>query len=72
MRTSLMLNKMRHPDDFILLVILDHIRPPDDRHKVLGMANLSLQTIPDLVRPEPSVYVVEQRTTMLSSHSPHE
>ena len=59
------LDEMRHPDDFILLVVLDHIRPLDDRHEILGMANLSLQTFPNLMCPEVSVYIVAQRTTML-------
>jgi hypothetical protein len=55
-RLAVRLNKVRHPDDFILLVILDHIRLLDDGHEILGIADLSLQTFPDLVCPEVSVY----------------
>ena len=40
--------KVRHSDDFILLVILKHIRLLDYRHIVLGMADLALQSTPDL------------------------
>jgi hypothetical protein len=50
-RLTVRLDKMRHPDDFILPVILGHIRLLDDRHEILGMANLSLQTFPDLMLP---------------------
>lgn len=34
--------EVRHPDDFILLVIFKHIRLLDYRHEVLSMANLAL------------------------------
>jgi len=54
-RLAVRFNKVRHPDDFILLVILDHIRLLDDRHEILGMTNLPLQAFPDLVSPVLSV-----------------
>jgi hypothetical protein len=41
-------NEVRHADDFILLVIFNHICLFDYRHKVFSMANLALQSAPDL------------------------
>jgi hypothetical protein len=69
-RLAVRLNKVRHPDDFILLVILDHIRLLDDGHEILGIAGLSLQTFPDLVCPEVSVYQLAWKKTILRSPSP--
>jgi hypothetical protein len=40
--------KVRHPNDFIFLVIFDHISLLDYGHKVFSMANLALQSAPDL------------------------
>ena len=40
--------EVRHTDDFILFVILDHIGLLDYGYEVLGMANLALQPSPDL------------------------
>jgi hypothetical protein len=37
-----LLNKVCHPDDFVLLVIFDHFGLLDDRHEILGMADLAL------------------------------
>jgi hypothetical protein len=39
---------MCHPDDFILLIIFDHFGLLNDRHKVFGMADLALESTPDL------------------------
>jgi len=41
-------NEMRHTDDFIFFVIFDHISLLDYRHEVLSMANLALQSAPNL------------------------
>lgn len=49
------LDEVRNPDDFVLLVVLDHIRLLDDGDEVLGVANLPLQALPDLFRPGLSV-----------------
>jgi hypothetical protein len=43
-----LLNKVRHSDDFILLVIFDHFSLLNDRHEILGMADLALESTPDL------------------------
>jgi hypothetical protein len=43
-----LLNKVCHPDDFILLVIFDHFGLLDDRHEILCMADLALESTPDL------------------------
>jgi hypothetical protein len=69
-RLAVRFNKVRHPDDFILLVILDHIRLLDDRHEILGMTNLPLQAFPDLVSPVLSVCDLAQRNAMSRSPSP--
>jgi hypothetical protein len=43
-----LLNEMCHPDDFVFLVIFDHFGLLDDRHEILGMADLALESAPDL------------------------
>jgi hypothetical protein len=60
-RLAVRFDKMRHPDDFILLVVFDHVRLLDDRHEILGMANLPLQTLPDLYLVSPRGCVNEPR-----------
>jgi len=40
--------EVRHTDDFVLFVILDHIGLLDYGYEVFGMANLALQPSPDL------------------------
>ena len=44
----LLCDEVCHAHDFVLFVILDHIGLLDDRHKVLGMTDLALQSTPDL------------------------
>lgn len=47
-RLAKRLDKVRHTDDFVRLVVLDHIGLLDNGHEVLGMANLPLEALPDL------------------------
>lgn len=64
-RLAVRLDEVRNPDDFVLLVVLDHIRLLDNGDKVFGVANLPLQTLPDLFRPGLLACEVAQRTTII-------
>jgi hypothetical protein len=44
----LLRDEVRHADDFVLLVIFDYIGLLDYWHEVLSMADLALQSTPDL------------------------
>jgi hypothetical protein len=41
-------NEVCHPNDFVLLVVFYHFSFLDNRHEVLSMADLALQSTPDL------------------------
>jgi hypothetical protein len=44
----LLRDEVRHADDFVLLVIFDYIGLLDYWHEVFSMADLALQSAPDL------------------------
>lgn len=47
-RLAVRLNEVRDSHDLILFVIFDYIGLLDYRYEIFGMANLSLETLPDL------------------------
>jgi hypothetical protein len=56
------INEVRHPDDFIPLVVLDHFGLLNDRHEVFRMANLALQSAPDLQDRLLAQIIVQERS----------